>query len=178
MWHSCGGYRKAKWSKMAYFAAELQRAKNKRKPTLQHHRSFLCKNTHNIRKMRIFWKVANVGNFAKVVGRQNDQKWLILGLKFKVKYPVILAVMEAIFAVAYESLKNSGPQAGFQPVTSWNRCDALSDSALKFKVLKIKEKQLYNHITAVPHIKRLENTSNIKNDKNMKGSKVTILQRL
>ena len=38
--------------KMAYFAAELQSAKNKQKATLQHHRSFLRKNslekTHNI----------------------------------------------------------------------------------------------------------------------------------
>ena len=65
--------------KMAYFATELQSAKNKRKPTLIHHRSFLCKNTHNIRKMRIFWKLANVDNFAKVVGRQNDRKMTYSG---------------------------------------------------------------------------------------------------
>ena len=39
---------------------------------------------------------------------------------------MILAVMDAILAIAKRSLKNSGLQRGLQPVTSRYRCDAIA----------------------------------------------------
>ena len=44
---------------------------------------------------------------------------------------MIFAVMKAIFTIAERSLKNSGLQRGFEPVTSRFQCDALTNWAMK-----------------------------------------------
>ena len=61
-------------------------------------------------------------------------KWIIYKLRIwnQVKLCMILAVMNAIFAIAQRSLKNSVlTSTGFEPVTSRYQCDALTNWAMK-----------------------------------------------